>query len=273
VPIPQRFLGDDPMPAIGLGTWRLAGDSGARIVNDALGLGYRHLDTAQMYGNEAAVGAGMASSCVVRHEIFLTTKIDDHHHHPTDFDRSLDDSLTRLGTDYVDLLLIHWPVEWATMAETLRSLAAAKADGRARHVGVSNFEPDQIDFALDRAPIEVNQIEYHPLLGQDALVEQARNRGLLITAYCPIARNEVAQDPACVEVAKRIGVTAAQVALGWLLAQDHVTAIPQTSNQGRLVENLAAGELILRTEDIEAINATRKDLRLVSPAKSPWRSR
>jgi len=261
------------MPAIGLGTWRLAGDSGAGVVNDALDLGYRHLDTAQMYGNEAAVGAGMASSNVVRHEIFLTTKIDDHHHHPTDFDRSLDESLVRLGTDYVDLLLIHWPVEWDIMVDTLRSLAAAKADGRARHVGVSNFEPDQVDFALDRAPIEVNQIEYHPLLGQDALVEQARDRGLLITAYCPIARNEVAQDPACVQVAQRIGMTPAQVALGWLLAQDHVAAIPQTSNQGRLVENLAAGTLKLRAEDIEAINATQKDLRIVSPPKSPWRSR
>ncbi len=259
------------MPALGLGTWRLAGDEGSAIVEEALFQGYRHVDTAQMYDNEASVGTGLASSGVARQEIFLTTKIDDGHHRAADLDRSLDESLKRLRTDHVDLLLIHWPVEWQMMAETLAALADAAADGRARHVGVSNFEPDQIEFAIGHAPIEVNQVEYHPLLGQRELLEQAERLDLQLTAYCPIARNEVAQDLACRRVAERHGVTPAQVALAWLLAQPRVGAIPQTSRPERLAENLAATELRLSADDIAELDAAPKDHRLVSPMKSPWR--
>lgn len=269
--MPHRRLGDDQMPALGLGTWRLAGDAGSAIVEEALFQGYRHLDTAQMYDNEAAVGTGLASSGVARQEIFLTTKIDDQHHRAADLDRSLDESLKRLRTDHVDLLLIHWPVEWPIMAETLAALAAARADGRARHVGVSNFEPDQIEFALGHAPIEVNQVEYHPLLGQPELLTQADELDLQVTAYCPIARNEVAGDPACRAVAERHGVTPAQIALAWLLAQPRVSAIPQTSRPERLAENLAAASIELSSDDISLLDAAPKDQRLVSPTKSPWR--
>jgi 2,5-diketo-D-gluconate reductase B len=269
--MPIRHLGGDPMPAIGLGTWTLSGEQGADVVADALELGYRHIDTAQMYDNEATVGNGMASSGVARHEIFLTTKIDDDQHAPDALHRSLDQSLKRLRTDHVDLLLIHWPVEWHLMADTLGALAQTKADGRARHIGVSNFEPDQVAFALEHAPIEVNQVEYHPLLAQTALLDQATACGLLITAYCPIARNLVATDPAVVEVARRHNATPAQVSLAWLVAQPLVTAIPQTSRSHRLAENLAAGELTLSADDIALIDATTKDQRIVSPPKAPWR--
>lgn len=269
--MPHRRLGDDLMPALGLGTWRLNGADGSDIVAEALQVGFRHIDTAQMYDNEASVGAGLTAGDVDRREIFLTTKIDDGHHDPAELDRTLDRSLADLQTDHVDLLLIHWPVEWQIMAATLTALAAAKADGRARHIGVSNFETDQIAFAVDHAPIEVNQVEYHPLLGQSGLLEQADQLDLQITAYCPIARNEVADDDACTAVAAAHGATPAQIALAWLLSQDRVSAIPQTSKPARLRENLAAVELELTAAEIAMIDATTKDRRIVSPPKGPWR--
>ena len=259
------------IPLLGLGTWRLSGSSGTQVVLEALELGYRHIDTAQMYGNEDAVGRALAETTVPRDDIWLTTKIDDPNHRPDDMRRSFEASLAKLRVDRVDLLLIHWPVEWDTMAATLEVLAEFRADGRATHVGVSNFEVDQIAFAVDHAPIEVNQIEFHPLLDQTALLQQAKQLGIHITAYCPIARGLVADDAACAQVARRHGVTAAQVALAWVISHPGVSAIPQTSKPHRLVENLAAGQVRLDAEDVALIDATDKNNRLVSPPKSPWR--
>lgn len=259
------------IPLLGLGTWRLSGPSGTRVVLDALELGYRHIDTAQMYGNEDAVGRALAETTVPRDDIWLTTKIDDPNHRPDDMRRSFEASLAKLGVDHVDLLLIHWPVEWDTMAATLGVLAEFHADGRATHVGVSNFEVDQITFAVDHAPVKVNQIEFHPLLDQTALLRQAQRLGIHTTAYCPIARGLVADNDACAEVARRHGVTAAQVALAWVISHPDVSAIPQTSKRHRLVENLAAGHVRLSAEDVALIDSGDKSTRLVSPPKSPWR--
>lgn len=259
------------IPKLGLGTWRLSGEAGSRLIETALDVGYRHIDTAQMYGNEDCVGRALRASPVPRDEIWLTTKIDDPNHRPDQMRRSFDQSLVDLGVDHVDLLLIHWPVDWEIMADTLAVLAEIAGDGRASHVGVSNFEVDQVEFALDHAPVEVNQVEYHPLLDQSPILDQATRLGLHTTAYCPIARGLVSDDPACVEVARRHDATAPQVALAWLMAQADVSAIPQTSRPERLVENLDATRLSLTDDDVALIDATDKSTRLVSPPKSPWR--
>ncbi|MCP3937610.1 MAG: aldo/keto reductase [Actinomycetia bacterium] len=269
--VPGRTIGEATIPSIGLGTWRLNGRSGSEIVLAALEVGYRHIDTAQMYDNESCVGAGLAASGVARDDCWVTTKINDENHRPDDMRRSFEQSLTDLRIDRVDLLLVHWPVCWETMAETLAVLTEFAADGRATHVGVSNFEVDQVQFAVEHAPVEVNQIEYHPLLGQADLLAQAEKLGLHVTAYCPIARGLVLEDEACVSVASKHGVTPAQAALAWVTSRSNVSAIPQTGKRERLVENLEAAQVELDDGDIALIDATHKTTRLVSPPKSPWR--
>ncbi len=264
--------GEASMPALGLGTWELRGRTARRVVDGALELGYRHLDTAQAYGNEAELGRSLESSGVPRDEIFIVTKVWPDRYAPERFSASVQESLRRLRVERVDLLLLHWPVfEQASLESTVESLAEARTEGRARHVGVSNFTLDLVDRALgaSRVPLVVDQAEYHPFLDQERLLAGLRERGLALTAYSPLAKGRVLQDPTLRRIGERHGATAAQVALGWLLRQG-VAAIPRTSDLRHLAENLGSLNLELSDEEVRQIDElARPDGRILDPDWAP----
>lgn len=254
------------VPRLGLGTYRLAGDTCRAAVAAALDLGYRHIDTAEMYENEEEVGAGMRDAGVARSDIFLATKVWRDHLRASDLDRAVDGSLARLGTDYVDLLLVHWPSPDVPLEETMSALDAVRADGRARLIGVSNFPPGLLGAALELAPdLACDQVEYHPLLGQNRLLAIVRQHGMFLTAYSPIARNRIAGEQILQEIAATHGASVAQVALAWLLSQYRVVAIPKASSREHLAENLASLELQLSPAELGAIDLLPKDRRMVDP--------
>ena len=256
------------MPKLGLGTWALAGEECARVVATAIGLGYRHIDTAEMYGNEAAVGEGIRASGVPREQVFVTTKVWwENLAHP---DRALEASLARLGFDYVDLFLIHWPNPSVPLSATLAMMEVLKERGLARAIGVANFTPRLLAAAIATgAPIAANQVEYHVMLGQAPLLDLCRRHGIVLTAYSPLGKGGLVADPTLGAIAARHGATPAQVALAWLLRQEMVAAIPKSSRVENLRANLAALSLALEVEDIAALDALPKDRRFVSPAFAP----
>ena len=259
-----------PVPALGFGTWQLKGDAARDGVEHALALGYRHVDTAQAYGNEAQVGAGLRASGVPRGDVFLTTKTWGDTLAPDALGPSVDESLRKLGTDYVDLLLIHWPSADVPLADTLGALGRVREAGKTRLVGVSNFPAGMLEEALEADPeIATDQVEYHPFLGQDRLLGVVRERGLVLTAYSPLAQGEVLDDPTVRDIAGAHGAGPAQVALAWLLGQDRVVAIPRTSSAAHRESNLAAADLSLTNEERARLDALPKDRRLVDPDFAP----
>src|SRR3954471_7972364 len=196
-----------PFPKLGFGTFGLPVADCGEGVRDALEIGYRHIDTARGYENEREVGQGIADSGVPREEIWLTTKVPPDMAAAADVRASAEDSLRRLGTDYVDLLLLHWPNPDVPLAETMGALAALRDEGKARQIGVSNFPTNHLLRALEHAPVFADQVEFHPFLGQDALLEVGRARGVLITAYAPLAQGKVTRDPTIREIAEAHGRT------------------------------------------------------------------
>lgn len=243
------------IPAIGLGTWQLRGPDCARIVAEGLRIGYRHIDTAQMYDNEREVGAGIRDSGVPRADVFLTTKLWPDSLTPGAVERESEERLRLLGVDAVDLLLIHWPSDAVPLADTLAAMARVKRAGLTRHLGVSNFSPERLDRAVAESPepLVTNQFEYHPFLDQRALVAATRRHGLAVTAYCPVARGRVLSDPDIQDIAARHGRTPAQVALRWLVQQGGVVPIPKTANSDRLAENLAVFDFALDDGEMAVI--------------------
>jgi 2,5-diketo-D-gluconate reductase B len=257
------------IPALGMGTWELRGEQCAQLVEAAIGQGYRHIDTAQMYQNEREVGEGIRASGVAREDIFLTTKIWPDCHAADDFARAVDERLELLDCGPVDLLLLHWPSRTVPLRETIAALNKAQAGGLARHIGISNFTVSQTNEAvqLSDAALVCNQLEYHPLINQDRLLATCRANGMAITAYCPIARNKVADEPVMQEIAARHGVSPADITLAWHMAQGDVMAIPRSSKPERLASNLAASQLNLSDEEIAAINTLKaQHVRLCDPA-------
>jgi 2,5-diketo-D-gluconate reductase B len=259
------------MPKLGLGTFKMTGAECTEAVERALSLGYRHIDTAQMYGNEDAVGAALAATTVPRGKIHLTTKVWWDSLTPDAMRRAMDASLTKLRTDYVDLYLIHWPAPDMNLAEALETLVSLQEAGFARRIGVSNFPVALLRQAVEeiRAPITCNQVEYHVLLDQSAVLAYARAHGIAVTAYCPLGRGGLAEEPALAAIAKKHGVSAAQVALKWLLDQDDVAAIPKAQRETSQRANLEALSVSLDAEDRKAIAALPKHQRLVSPPFAP----
>ncbi|MCO6385702.1 aldo/keto reductase [Aliihoeflea sp. 40Bstr573] len=246
------------IPALGLGTWTLKGEVCADLVAHALGIGYRHLDTAASYGNEMDVGEGLRRSGLARDEVFVTTKVWWTDLAANDFRRSAEKSLERLKLDQVDLLLIHWPNPKIPLAETIEALNKARADGLTRHVGVSNFPTGLLAeaLALSDAPLVANQVEHHPYLDQAKVYAACRKAGMAMTSYCPLARGgDLFAERAVVDAAKAHGKTPGQIVLRWHVQQDGVVAIPRTTRKERLAENFDMFDFALTDGEMAAISA------------------
>ena len=228
------------IPAIGLGTWELRGRTCTRMVGAALRLGYRHIDTAEMYDNEREVGEGLRASGIDRQEVFVTTKVWPSHFAPRELERAAKASLARLQLAQVDLLLLHWPNPQIPLSETLDALCKIKRMGLARHIGVSNFTVALVEQAvkLVTEPLVCNQIEMHPLIDQSKVAAACRRNGMAVVAYSPIARGSAAKEKVLGRIGKAHGKSAAQVSLRFLVQQG-VAVIPRTSHVERLAENLA----------------------------------
>jgi len=261
------------LPRPGLGTFRNeAFEPCAESVRIALEAGYRHVDTAQMYGNEAAVGEGLRRADVDRDAVVVATKLDPANLGYDDALRTAHESAERLGVDVIDLLYVHWPIRTYDPDGTLRALDELVDEGLVRHVGLSNFEPDQLADAIDRldAPVLAHQVELHPLLPQAALQSAAREHDHWLVAYAPVARGAVEDVPALRDVAEAHDATPYQVALAWLLARDRVVPIPKATSEAHLRENLAARDLTLTSEELARIDAIEERRRLVDFEAAPW---
>lgn len=259
------------IPALGLGTMTLKEQVCVDAVATALQLGYRHLDTAERYGNEQWVGEGLRASGVKREDVFLTTKVYFDRLAPADFERSFEESLEKLELPWVDLLLIHWPNPKVPLADTIKVLCRAKADKRARHVGIANFTIPLIEEAvkLSTEPLVTNQIEVHPYLDQTRVIETCRKHGLSVTAYCPLARGRVPKDEVLARIGKAHGKSGSQVALRYLV-QLGVIPIPRTSTREKLADNLAIFDFALSGAEMKEIEDLRRpDGRVVNPPHAP----
>ena len=243
------------IPAIGLGTWELRGRACARLVEQALKLGYRHIDTAQVYENEREVGEGLRASGVRREEVFVTTKVWTTHFAPNDLERSTKDSLSKLRVSEIDLLLLHWPNPQVPLSETLGALARVKQLGMVRHIGVSNFTVALIDEAVAACPepLAFDQVEYHPYLDQTKVREACARHGMALVAYSPVAKGHIKDDATLTRIGRAHGKTAAQVCLRWLV-QQNVAAIPRTSRIERLSENIDIFDFALSDAEMEEIS-------------------
>ena len=257
------------VPKLGFGTWEILGRDCEDAVTDALEIGYRHIDTAQAYENEAEVGKALAASDVPRNELFLTTKLWREEFHPDRVRPSAEGSLEKLQVDSVDLLLLHWPNDDVPLEETLGALAALREEGLVKHFGVSNFPAGMLREALQIAPIFADQVEFHPFLGQDRLVELAAEKDFMVTAYSPLARGKVPEDETLREIGEAHGKTAGQVALRWLLDKPNVATIPKASSHERRVENFEVFDFELSDDDRTRIDALPKDERIIEPGWAP----
>jgi 2,5-diketo-D-gluconate reductase B len=259
------------IPAVGLGTWDLRGRVCARIVEQALRQGYRHIDTAEMYDNEREVGEGLRASGVPRDEVFITTKVWRDHLAPRELEQAGKESLARLRLSEVDLLLIHWPNPRIPLAETIGALCRMKQAGFARHIGVSNFTVPLIEEAVRLAiePLVNNQIEWHPYLDQGKVVAACRQHGLAVTAYSPIARGRAVNDDDLRRIGVRHHKSAGQVGLRFLI-QEGAIVIPRTSKLERLAENFSVFNFTLDAAEMNQIRALAHSRgRLVDWSGSP----
>lgn len=260
------------IPRLGLGTWENTDpDQCAESVATALDVGYRHIDTAQAYDNEADVGNGIRQAGVDREEIFLATKVWIDKLARDDVFSSTERSLDRLGVDYLDLLYIHWPGGKYKPRETLGAFRELQDDDVIQHVGVSNFTPELLDEARNTTDVEIfaNQVEMHPLLQQDELVEYVQRHDMNLVAYSPLARGNVFGIPELVEVAEKHDVSEAQVSIAWLLQKENVAVIPKATSEAHIRDNYEALSLELDTEDVAMIDAIEEEERIIDPSFAP----
>lgn len=260
------------IPALGFGTWQLEEAEARRMVATAIDLGYRHIDTAQAYENEAAVGQGIADTGIPRDDLFVTTKVWIDRFNDGMLQASTEGSLERLDLEYVDLLLLHWPVAEVPLDETLGALAQVKRLGMAKHIGLSNFTTTQIDEAVAKSPepLAVNQVEYHPFLDQSPVRQTLDRHGLALTAYSPLAQGKVMNDDTMRAIGKAHGKTPAQVALRWLIQQPDVIAIPRSSTEAHAHANMQIDDFALDDDEMARISAlATADGRLIDPDWAP----
>lgn len=259
------------IPVLGFGTWELKGDTARGMTAKAIQIGYRHIDTAQAYENEAEVGAGIADSGVARDEIFVTTKVWRDQFHDGDLQTSLKASLDRLKLDHVDLALLHWPVPEVPIQETMEALNAAREDGLTRNIGLSNFTVELMKKAVKTCPGPVanNQIEHHVYLDQSKVIEAARDLGLTVTAYSPLGQGNVFDEPVLKRIGQNHGKNAAQVALRWLVQRD-IIAIPRTGNPDHAQANFEIFDFTLSDTEMKDIaGLARPDGREIDPGWAP----
>jgi 2,5-diketo-D-gluconate reductase B len=264
------------IPRLGFGTFRMPGGGAQPVVESAIALGFRHIDTAAMYENEAAVGAGIAASGVGRDDLFVTTKVWHDQLAPDALRRAFDASLRKLRLDHVDLYMIHWPARDMDMAATLDVLMTLRDQGLTRAIGLCNFNLPMIRRAVEEigAPIAVHQVEYHPFLSQAPMLAYLRGKGIPLTAYAPLAQGRAADDATLAAIGRKHGASAAQVAIAWLLDQDGVMAIPKAGRAESQQANLDALKIRLDDEDRAAIAALPKNQRFVRPPFAPdWEAR
>ncbi|MCA1434848.1 aldo/keto reductase [Bradyrhizobium sp. BRP20] len=259
------------MPKLGLGTFRMQGDACRAAVESSLSIGYRHIDTAEMYANEEAIGAAIAASGVSRGELHVTTKVWHENLSSDAIRRAFDASLRKLRLDHVDLYLVHWPSKAANWGAVFETLMTLKEEGRTRAIGVANFTTALLEVAVEeiKAPIACNEVEYHAMLDQSKVLAYLQPRSIPLVAYCPLAQGRFASDPVLADIGARHDATAAQVALKWLLDQDGVAAIPKASRRESQQANLDALKITLDDADREKIAALAKDRRCVNPGFAP----
>jgi len=274
------------IPSIGLGTWELRGQECRRVVREALELGYRHIDTAAMYENESEVGVGLAESGVDRNDVFLTTKINTigwtasqerktvikNEHIVDEFNQSLSD----LKTDYVDLLLIHWPAFSTSLGDMLEVMYQIKENQKAKAIGVANFNSNLLSECkqLGYEDIYCDQIEYHPFLSQEILLKKMNEMNVIPVAYCPICRGDVAKDSVIMNLSEKYNKTPVQVTLRWFI-QQQIVAIPKTSKLHRMKENIDIYDFEIDNQDMARIHSLARNQRLVPNLEStallyPW---
>lgn len=246
---------DEQIPKIGLGTWQMRGESCRRSVLSALKMGYRHFDTAEYYRNEEAVGRAIRESGLDREELFITSKVWSNHFRKDQVQQAGEDSLRRLGLDYLDLYLIHHPSDAVPLEETLAGMQALVDQGKTRFIGVSNFSVSLLERSRENAgaPIFTNQVKYHPFHHQDDLLQYCQAEGILLTAYSPLARGRVLGDQTLKEIGNHYDKTPAQVVLRWLVQQERVITIPKASSEQHQRDNLAVFDFQLSAEEMEAI--------------------
>lgn len=260
------------IPRIGLGTFGLKGEACVAAVEAALASGYRHLDTATMYGNEAEVGAGLKASGVARDEVFVTTKVWVDDIAPGDLERSAEASLKRLGLSEVDLLLIHWPNKAVPLADSTAALCGTRRQGLARHIGISNYTAAMVDetVALASEPLVANQVEYHPYLDQGAVKAACARHGMAMTSYCPLGRGGLLADPVVTAIASRYGISPSQVVLRWHVQQPGIVAIPKSGTPAHIATNIDVFGFELTPDEMRSLSGlARPDGRVVDPAFAP----
>ncbi len=259
------------VPEIGLGTYKLHDRECIKTVRTALDIGYRHIDTAQMYKNEREIGEAMRISNVSREELFLTTKVLRNNLAPDDVLQSSEQSLQSLNTDYIDLLLIHWPNPNHDLQKTIESMLILRDQGKALNIGVSNFPLSMLKQANDelRAPVFCEQVEFHPFLDQLNILDYAIDNDIMLTAYAPLAQGKAVENEDLIEIGETYNKSPAQIALRWLIEQENVVAIPKGSSQQHLEENIDIFDFELSDEDFERIDNLDKSPRLVNPSFAP----
>ncbi len=260
------------IPALGFGTWQLRGPECQKAVESALGHGYRHIDTAQIYENETEVGAALAGSKIPRGDIFLTTKVWMDRVAPGALEKSVEESLKKLKTAHVDLLLLHWPVAEVPLKDQIKALTAVHKAGLTRLIGVSNYTVAMLKEVKETlgAPVVNNQVEYHPFLSQKPLLDYTRAHGMFLTAYSPVARGKVTGHPLIKAIAGKYGKNEGQVALRWLLQQGNVAAIPKAASEKNIRSNIDIFNFALDDSEMKALHGlAQPDGRLVKPAWSP----
>lgn len=259
------------VPEIGLGTYKLHDRECERVLRSALDIGYRHIDTAQMYKNEREIGKALSVSNIPREDIFLTTKIWRTNLDADDVLQSTEQSLRNLDTPYVDLLLIHWPNDQYDLRATIESMLVLRDQGKAMNIGVSNFPLPLLQKVNDeiRAPIFCDQVEFHPFIDQLDLLDYAIENDIMLTAYAPLAKGKVNENEELQEIAKSYDKSPAQVALRWLIEQENVVAIPKASSEEHLRQNFDIFDFYLEDEDFDRIDQLDKSLRLVNPSFAP----
>lgn len=260
------------IPALGFGTFELEPDDAETMVAHALETGYRHIDTAQAYNNEAGVGRGIAQSGVERGDIFLTTKVWTDRFADGDLQASVKESLERLQTDHVDLLLLHWPNPAISFKETMAALNEVREQGLARNIGVSNFTRELIDEAVTEstAPLVTDQVEFHPFLSQQPILDKLAEHQMMLTAYCPLAQGRVFRDPTLERIGKRHGKNGGQVALRWLLQHGNVAAIPRSTKKQHVRSNFEVFDFELSEQEMREVGELHSpEGRIIDPPFAP----